>query len=186
MPEEEEVEEGGQVFEMGWQRKTDNHPGRRRQRRSIMGDGSGGESPRNDGRRTSVAQAGHTPSPVAPNQRRPGRVNRGANVRQSQIVNMVHLYDDDDQEQDELSQLREEEEDASSSGEPDELSPDLNSSNPDMQHHKRSFKPALKGAGKVAGRASMVVAKTGASVAKTGGKASMKVAKTGKLGIAAG
>jgi len=32
----------------------------------------------------------------------------------------------------------------------------------------------------------MVVAKTGASVAKTGGKASMKVAKTGKLGIAAG
>jgi hypothetical protein len=145
---------GALVQETSWHR-----PGQKRQpRRSHVADSIGASS--------RLAN-----SPTTAPRRQAGRLNRGANVRQSQMLHMVQLQADGADHSEEIDQLSEIEE-AQLDGEEEE-SPaerDQGMSNSDHQHsHMRSL-------GKAAVKASAVVAKTSASAATSVAKSSAKVA----------
>lgn len=155
--EEDEEEEEEQIFETTWQRSAPGPRGRRR---------------------TSMMTPSSAPSP-ATQSRRPGRQQRGANVRQSQLVNMVLLHEEEEQAEKEeaaqvyipstgeshnLGDLAEGEEEE---GERTDL--DLSGSEHQKDNVKKISKAAKKGA--------KSAAKASAAAAKSAGKASYAAAK---------
>jgi hypothetical protein len=120
---------------------------------------------------SAASRLSHSPT-VAP-RRQAGRLNRGANVRQSQMLHMVQLKDNGEPSE-EIEQLSEIEE-AELDGEEDESAAEFEpgvSSSEHPQGHMRSL-------GKAAVKASAVVAKTSASAATLGAKAAGKAATSG-------
>lgn len=156
--EDEEEEEDEQIFETTWQRSPAVRGGRRR---------------------ASHMTPSSAPSP-ATQSRRPGRQQRGANVRQSQLVNMVLLHEEEEQaEQEERASqvyipssgeahnLGELAEGAEEEGSRTDL--DLSGSEHQKDNVKKISKAAKKGA--------KSAAKASAAAAKSAGKASYAAAK---------